>query len=104
MPTAVTGEASGHPNVRATHRKTLELARALDTTARAACVVGVGVRIDEPALAGLHGLVALTLTAGGLSETVRGRLNPAFRPGDPLVVRRARAVTRDAVIVAADRA
>jgi hypothetical protein len=35
---------------------------------------------------------------------VRGRLNPAFQPHDPLVLRRAPAVTRDAVIVEADRA
>jgi hypothetical protein len=33
---------------------------------------------------------------------VRGRLNPAFRPGDPLIVRRAPAVTRDALVIDAD--
>ena len=100
----VTGEAAGHPNVRATHSKTLELARDAEITARATCVVGVAARLDEDALAGLHGRVELTLSVGRESETVAGRLNPAFRPGDPLVVRRAPAVTRDAVIVDADRA
>jgi hypothetical protein len=99
----VTGEAAGHPNVRATHSKTLELAREADITARATCVVGVAARLDEDALARLHGRVELTLSVGGESETVAGRLNPAFRPGDPLVVRRAPAVTRDALLIDADR-
>jgi hypothetical protein len=101
---SVSGSAAGHPNVRATHRKTLELARDEDITERATCVVGVGARLDEEALARLHGPVRLTLAVGGLAEAVHGRLNPAFQPGDPLVVRRAPAVTRDAVMVGADRA
>ena len=104
MPPPITGEASGHPDIRATHRKTLELTRDDGITARATCVVGVGARLDEEPLARLQGRVALTLSVGEHSETVRGRLNPAFRPGDPLVVRRAPAVTRDALIVDADRA
>jgi hypothetical protein len=100
----VTGAASGHPSIRATHRKTLELAREDEISERATCVVGVGARLDEAALADLHGFVRLTLSVGGRSETVGGRLNPAFRPGDPLVVRRATAVTRDALVIGADRA
>lgn len=99
----ITGTAAGHPNVRATHRKTLELAREAEIGPRATCVVGVAARIDEEGLAALHGRVELTLAVGGLEERVRGRLNPAFRPGDPLVVRTAPAVTRDAFVIDADR-
>lgn len=100
---AVTGTAAGHPNIRATHAKTLELSRAADIGPRATCVVGVAAAIDERALASLHGRVELTLEAGGEPVAVRGRLNPAFQPGDPLVVRRAAAVTRDAFVIDADR-
>jgi hypothetical protein len=99
---AVTGTAAGHPSIRATHRKTLELTRGAEIGPRATCVVGVGAAVDEEAVAALHGRVELTLEAGGESVRVRGRLNPAFRPGDPLVVRRAAAVTRDAVLIEAD--
>ncbi len=99
---AVTGTAAGHPNIRATHAKTLELTRDADIGERATCVVGVAAELDEEALAGLHGRVALTLSAGTESVVVRGRLNPAFQPGDPLVVRRSPDVTRNAVIVDAD--
>ncbi|HEX8052222.1 MAG TPA: DUF371 domain-containing protein [Thermoleophilaceae bacterium] len=101
---AITGTAAGHPNIRATHGKTLELTREAEIGARATCVVGVATRLDEEALAELHGRVELTLAAGGETVHVRGRLNPAFRPGDPLVVRRAPDVARNAVVVGADRA
>ena len=99
----ITGIAAGHPNVRATHAKTLELVRENAIGARATCVVAVAAAIDEHALARLHGQVELTLAAGGSEARVRGRLNPAFQPGDPLVVRRAPAVTRDALVIDADR-
>ncbi|MDQ3935984.1 MAG: DUF371 domain-containing protein [Actinomycetota bacterium] len=106
MPAArsISGTALGHPNIRATHRKTLELTRESEIGPRATCVVGVAAELDEEALAGMHGWVALTLHAAARSEVVRGRLNPAWRAGDPLVVRRAEAVTRDAVLISADRA
>lgn len=99
---AISGTAAGHPNIRATHGKTLELTRDAEITERATCVVGVAAELPEEELAALHGRVALTLSVGAESVTVRGRLNPAFRPGDPLVVRRAPDVTRNAAIVSAD--
>jgi hypothetical protein len=95
--------ARGHAAVRATHAKTLELVREGEIGRAATCVVAVGASLDEDALCALHGRVELTLGAGGVSGSVRGRLNPAFRPGDPLVVRRAAAVTRDALLIDADR-
>ncbi|HEX8066427.1 MAG TPA: DUF371 domain-containing protein [Thermoleophilaceae bacterium] len=101
---AVGGSASGHASVRATHAKTLELVREADVGERATCVVAVAARLDEEALRALRGRVELTIAAGGRSESVRGRMNPAFRPGDPLVVRRAGAVARNAVVIEADRA
>jgi hypothetical protein len=106
MPAAseIRGTAAGHANVRATHRKTLELVREGEISARATCVVGVGASLDEEALLRLRGRVEVTIAAGDLSATVRGRVNPAFRPGDPLIVRRANAVTRDAVVIDADTA
>ena len=99
---AVTGTAAGHPEIRATHAKTLELVREPEIGARATCVVGVSAVLDEEALAALRGRVELAIEAGGESVAVRGRLNPAFRPGDPLIARRAAAVTRDAFLIDCD--
>ena len=101
---AIAATAAGHPNIRATHAKTLELTRDADIGPAATCVVGVATAIDAEALAELNGHVALTLTAGGQTAVVRGRLNPAFRPTDPLVVRRDPAVVRNAVVIGADHA
>ena len=100
----MTGTAAGHRNIRATHRKTLELTREPEIGPRATCVVAVGAELDEPSALGLRGRVELTLAVGGLREAVRGRINPAFQPGDPLIARRADAVTRDALVIDADRA
>ncbi len=101
-PASVAGTAAGHGAIRGTHHKTLELARGAEIGRAATCVVAVATRIDEAALASLTGRVELTIEAGGRRGSVRGRLNPAFRPGDPLIVRRDAAVTRDALIVGAD--
>jgi len=101
-PRAVVAQAVGHGSIQATHGKTLELMRDDAIGPRATCVVAVGARLDEHAAAALRGRVSLTIISGGHSDVVSGRLNPAFRPGDPLVVRRDGAVTRDALIVDAD--
>ena len=53
-------------------------------------------------MAGLRGTIELTISAGGRSVLVRGRANPAFRPGDPLIIRRDPAITRQAILVGAD--
>lgn len=97
------GTARGHAAVRATHAKTLELVREGEIGSAATCVVGVGASLDEEAAAAVDGRVELVISAGGATDSVRGRLNPAFRPGDPLIVRRSAAVTRDALVIDADR-
>jgi len=98
-----TGTARGHLAVTATHAKTLEVVRESEIGPRASCVVAVAARIDEAAVAHLRGRVELTIQAGSRSDTIRGRVNPAFCPGDPLVIRRASAITRDALLVDAER-
>jgi hypothetical protein len=101
---SVRASAQCHANIRATHAKTLELAREDEIGPAATCVVGVSTVIDEAALTALRGRIELTIAAGGHAATLRGRVNPAFRPGDPLIVRRAPAVTRDAIVIDADAA
>jgi hypothetical protein len=98
----VRASACGHPAITATHQKTLEVSREADIGREATCVIGVSGALDEQALARLRGIIELTISAGGRSAVVRGRANPAFRPGDPLVVRRDPAITRDAILVEAD--
>jgi hypothetical protein len=90
--------------VRATHAKSLEFVRERDIGERATCVVAVDVDFDEPSLESLSGWVELEIHAAGALDTVRARMNPAFACGDPLVVRRSANVTRDALLIEADKA
>jgi hypothetical protein len=98
------GSGRGHPSIRASHGKTLELVRDGAVGARATCVVAVGVELDEDALLRLSGPAELELSVGAVRDVVRGRINPAYRAGDRLVARRAGAATRDAFLIDADKA
>lgn len=80
--------ARGHANVRASHAKTLELTDAADLTASGTCIIGVEARYDEDALLALRGGVRIRLTVGAHEDALTARVNPLYRRGDPLIVRR----------------
>ena len=80
--------ARGHPNVTATHDKTLELTRDADIGRRATCVVGVASTHDDRALLTLRGRVEIGLDCDGQRDTLTATISPFFL-GDPsLVIRR----------------
>jgi hypothetical protein len=62
----------------------------------------VGARVEGGDIADLRGWIDLKIEAGGVSDVVRAHANPAFAAGDRLVVRRAPAPVRDALLVEAD--
>jgi hypothetical protein len=76
---------SGHPAIRATHHKTLELTPDVDISERATCVVAVGA---AGALQPLAGDVRITITAGTESFTFEARGNPAWDPAGTAIIRR----------------
>lgn len=76
---------SGHPAIRATHHKTLEVTPDADITARATCVVAVGAAGPDTAVAGD---VRITLRAGARAFTFTARGNSSWRPGSSAVIRR----------------
>ncbi|HST64817.1 MAG TPA: DUF371 domain-containing protein [Mycobacteriales bacterium] len=96
--------AAGHPDVTGRHDKTLELTAEDAITARATCILGVSAGPLPGDLPLLRGRVALTLTAGGWSETVQGEVNPAYTSDTRLVVRRSGQCDPDTFLVHADRA
>lgn len=75
----------GHPAIRASHGKTLELVGGTDLTERGTCVVAVGV---EPARDRVAGPVRITITAAGRSFALTARANPSWDPSGPAVIRR----------------
>jgi hypothetical protein len=75
----------GHPAIRATHAKTLELTPEHELTERGTCVVAVG---TVPVAAPMAGPVRITISAGGESFAFEARANPLWDPTGRAVVRR----------------
>ncbi|HLH68828.1 MAG TPA: DUF371 domain-containing protein [Candidatus Dormibacteraeota bacterium] len=99
----VTFSCRGHPAIRGTHAKTLELTREREISARATCVVGVGAEVEPEDLAGFVGPLSITLRAGPHQETLWARAEPTFRLSRSIVVRRSRHRSPDTFAVEADR-
>jgi hypothetical protein len=92
--------AAGHPAIRATHSKTLELTREKDVTQRSTCVAGVAAEFDTTALGLLRGPVLLTVSSEGRSASGTAVINPEHDIRDRLVIRRSQ--HRDADTLAVD--
>lgn len=79
---------SGHPNVRATHYKTLEFTRETELTRGGTCVLGVGADFALEPLKQFTGKVQVTLTVDDLTDTFTALVNPDFVDEHELVFRR----------------
>lgn len=77
--------AHGHPQLRATHAKTLEFTADAEVTGRATCVLGVSARLPDVAVAGP---LRLTLSLGSESFTLDAVGNSAWHARDSAVLRR----------------
>ncbi|MDH4365228.1 MAG: DUF371 domain-containing protein [Acidimicrobiia bacterium] len=78
----------GHPAIRVTHDKTLELTAEAAITPRATCVAGVSAAFDTEALAQLRGAVTYEIGAGRWREGGRAVINPGHAVTDRFVIRR----------------
>ncbi len=94
----------GHPAIRATHDKTLELTADPSISARATCVVGVDAKLTAVPDGRLAGPVRIRISAGDHQAAIRAVANPYWRPGAPMVVRRSRNRTPDTIATEADLA
>jgi 16S rRNA (cytidine1402-2'-O)-methyltransferase len=87
----------GHPNVTATHAKTLELTRDTDISRRATCVVGVASDHDDRALLALRGRVEVVLECDGVRDEFVATMSPFFLGAGSLVFRRGPGLRGDTV-------
>jgi len=76
---------SGHPAIRATHHKTLELTPRPEITERATCVVAVGCTGPEVPVAGD---LRITIRVGDQAFALAARGNSSWQPGGAAVIRR----------------
>lgn len=98
---SVTVTAVGHPAIRASHSKTLELTADAALTPRATCVVGVSAAFDAAALAQLRGLVVYELSAGDQRGSGTAVINPDHAVVDRFVIRRSRHADGETLAVGA---
>ncbi len=76
----------GHPAIRATHAKTLELTPEPDVTERGTCVLAVGADAEPPSP--IAGPVRIRLTAGAGRWSLEALANPSWDPAGSAVIRR----------------
>ena len=77
--------AHGHPQLRATHAKTLEFTAESSVTGRATCVLGVSAELPPAPVAGP---IRITIGVGPESVSLDAIGNSAWQPGQSAVLRR----------------
>lgn len=97
---SVTVTAVGHPAIRASHDKTLELTADPVITGRATCVAGVSATWNREALAQLRGPVDYLIEAGDWQGGGTAIVNPDHAVAHGFVIRRSRHTDDDTLAVA----
>lgn len=85
--TRVTFTCSGHPAIRATHKKTLEFTRAHDITAKATCVIGVAADFKPSEIKAIKGRVHVSISCGNKCEEFEATVARASQYKEGMVFR-----------------
>ncbi|HLF54183.1 MAG TPA: DUF371 domain-containing protein [Candidatus Nanoarchaeia archaeon] len=82
--------AFGHPNIKATHKNTIEFTKDEYLTPEGDCIVGIRADFDAEkltAFAKKYKFVKITIKTGGIAETITAKTNPEFNDEKELVIR-----------------
>lgn len=82
--------AYGHPNIRGTHKNTMEFTKDEHLSIDGDCIIGVKSDFDTAKLAEFakkNKTARFTLSAGGVTETFTATMNPDFSDQKEAVVR-----------------
>lgn len=96
--------AWGHPAVRGSHAKTLEISLDPEISPRATCVVGVRTEVEASELSGFSGPLTISLRVAQYEAVVRATAHVGFRLTSRIVIRRSQHRSADTLAVGADRA
>lgn len=99
--------AYGHPNIKASHKNTLEFTKEEYLSPEGDCIVGVKADFDKEklkAFAKKHKNVKITIKTGGLSETIIAKINPDFDDDKEIVIRLGEHASQRTFAVRADKA
>lgn len=82
--------AWGHPNVKATHKTTIEFTKDEHLTPNGDCIVGVRADFDVQKVARFakeHDEILVTIQVGGVKETLTAKANKQFHDENEIVIR-----------------
>ncbi len=99
--------ALGHPNIKATHKNTIEFTKEDYLTPEGDCIVGVKADFDVSELKKFvkkHKHVKITIKTGGLKEIITAKTNPDFSDDHELVIRLGEHASPRTFAVRADKA
>jgi len=99
--------AWGHPNIKATHKNTIEFTKEEYLTPEGDCVIGVKADFDTKKLhdfAEKHKFAKITIKTGGLSEIIVAKTNPEFDDDKELVIRLGEYASKRTFAIRADKA
>lgn len=109
-----TFKASGHPNIRSTHKTTIMITRDAELTPRGNCIVAVKSdkwlgNLDpklKEAMRRPNAIIRLIIEAGGLSFEVKGRGDPKLTLNHPteMVARKSGYICERTLMIGADKA
>ena len=97
--------ARGHTNIKATHATTFEFTRDPDIGPTADCIIGVSAdwRPEDMERLKQHHKVKMTISCGGIAETVKLVVNSGFSDQSEMVVRKSRFRSPRTLGVSADK-
>lgn len=99
--------AWGHPNIKATHKNTIEFTKEDYVTLEGDCIVGVRADFDTAKLKQFvkkHKHVKITIKTGALKEIITAKTNPGFVDDKELVIRLGEYASPRTFAVRADKA
>ena len=99
--------AYGHPNIRGTHKNTMEFTKEEHLTPDGDCIIGVKADFDTAKLTEFvrkHKRAKITLTANNVKDEFEANLNPEFSDEKEVVIRIGEHVSPRTFAVRADKA
>lgn len=101
--------AYGYPNIRATHKTTIEFTKEKDLSLKGDCIVGVNADFDAKALREFIGQnkdkkVRIILCVDDIKEEICAELNPHFNDNKEMVIRKSGFISKRTFAIKADKA
>ena len=101
--------AYGHPNIRATHRTTIEFTKDKDLSLKGDCIIGVNSDFDVNVLRNYikkskGKCVRIILSVDDIQQEVKAELNPDFNDKHEIVIRKSDFKSKRTLAIKADKA